>query len=186
MQKHLQKTLQTQSLLQSANRIWIGFSGGVDSTVLLHSLATEPTLKNKLQALHIHHGLSPHADDWAKHCKSVCSDHGVPFQMERVMLREKGSLEQQARFARCVLGCQKSGCTNIKIAIVTHHVIALTHPVRHQSFKLDFVAFCFFFFCSERRTTHPLVAVSLDQMGVQGLEKYKTIHNFENDVTMLH
>ena len=100
MQKHLQKTLQQYPQLQNAKRIWIGFSGGVDSSVLLHALASEPHLKPKLQALHIHHGLSQHADQWVQHCEQACTAHGVALHVERVDVSEQGSLEQQARAAR--------------------------------------------------------------------------------------
>lgn len=100
MQAHLQKNLQTHSLLKSANRIWVGFSGGVDSSVLLHALASEPELKNKLQALHVHHGLSANADKWATQCSEFCHKLGVTLQVEHVSLSDKGSLEQQARTAR--------------------------------------------------------------------------------------
>lgn len=100
MHKHLQKTLQSFPLLKKAKRIWVGFSGGVDSSVLLHALASEPDLKNKIQALHIHHGLSQYADDWVKHCEQICADHDIHIQTERVQLKEKGSIEQQARDAR--------------------------------------------------------------------------------------
>lgn len=100
MHKHLQRTLQNHPLLKAAKRIWVGFSGGVDSAVLLHALATEASLKNKLQALHIHHGLSKNADQWLKHCEQFCQDHGVAIQCEKVQLNQQGSVEQQARFAR--------------------------------------------------------------------------------------
>lgn len=56
-------------------QLLVGFSGGLDSTVLLHRLKLwrdrEPDVQ--LRAMHIHHGLSPHADDWVAHCEAVCS-----------------------------------------------------------------------------------------------------------------
>ena len=51
-------------------RLLVGFSGGLDSTVLLHRLMLwreqEPDVE--LRAIHIHHGLSSHADSWVTHC----------------------------------------------------------------------------------------------------------------------
>ena len=48
----------------------VGFSGGLDSTVLLHWLASSPAVRAAgLCAIHIHHGLQAGADDWAAHCQ---------------------------------------------------------------------------------------------------------------------
>ncbi len=48
---------------------WIAYSGGLDSHVLLHLMARMPV---RLQAVHINHGVSPHAVQWAEHCARVC------------------------------------------------------------------------------------------------------------------
>lgn len=62
-----------------------GFSGGLDSTVLLHLLANAPTARERgLRAVHVHHGLQPAADDWAAHCQQVCDQWQVPLQIVRV------------------------------------------------------------------------------------------------------
>ena len=52
-----------QSLLNltTFRRLFVGFSGGLDSTVLLHLLASRPTLIKKITAVHINHGLSDNA-----------------------------------------------------------------------------------------------------------------------------
>ncbi|MCH9689352.1 MAG: hypothetical protein K0U10_01715, partial [Gammaproteobacteria bacterium] len=54
--------------LLSYSQIVVGFSGGLDSTVLLHILSSDAVLSQKLHAVHIHHGLSPHADAWQASC----------------------------------------------------------------------------------------------------------------------
>ncbi|MBK5553935.1 tRNA lysidine(34) synthetase TilS [Pseudomonas sp. TH03] len=80
----------------------IAFSGGLDSTVLLHLLAylakTEslPTLK----AIHVHHGLQAVADAWPEHCQSMCDALGVPLKVVRVQVQPGASLERAAREAR--------------------------------------------------------------------------------------
>lgn len=51
--------------LPTIHNIWIAYSGGVDSHVLLHLLAQQQTT---LHAVHIHHGLQAQADEWAQHC----------------------------------------------------------------------------------------------------------------------
>ena len=80
----------------------IAFSGGLDSTVLLHLLAHLAKTKHfpALEAIHIHHGLQSAADAWPEHCQSVCDALGVPLQVVRVQVRPGASLERAARDAR--------------------------------------------------------------------------------------
>lgn len=88
----------------SPNRqLLVGFSGGLDSTVLLHRLKCwrdqEPDVE--LRAMHIHHGLSPHAEAWVAHCEALCAAWAIPLLVERVTLKDEGlGVEAQARKAR--------------------------------------------------------------------------------------
>ncbi|WP_095210472.1 tRNA lysidine(34) synthetase TilS [Endozoicomonas ascidiicola] len=81
----------------------VAFSGGVDSTVLLHLMVQ---LRNQghintLNAVHVHHGLSAFADQWAAHCRSLCQQWNVPLTVESVVLKNEGQgIEQAARDAR--------------------------------------------------------------------------------------
>lgn len=82
--------------------LYVAYSGGLDSTVLLCALTS---LKREfaltLSAIHVHHGLSPNADDWLEHCRAQCAHLGVTLISERVDLFEQnGSLEEAARKAR--------------------------------------------------------------------------------------
>ncbi len=68
--------------------ILVGLSGGVDSVVLLHLLARLASSHSwKLSALHVHHGISPHADEWASFCGRFCTALGIPFRVEHVNIR---------------------------------------------------------------------------------------------------
>ncbi|MDE9551216.1 tRNA lysidine(34) synthetase TilS [Xenorhabdus bovienii] len=89
-------------------KILIGFSGGLDSTVLLHLLVQLRYQSHKvirdqiaLRAIHIHHGLNPKADKWVEHCRQICADWKVDFRVEKVSLdiRQNG-IEAAARDAR--------------------------------------------------------------------------------------
>jgi tRNA(Ile)-lysidine synthase len=83
-------------------RVAVGLSGGVDSVVLLDLLcAAAPRHGFRVAAVHVHHGLSPHADAWARFCRKLCRDRGVPLVVRRVGVRKQGrGLEAAARAAR--------------------------------------------------------------------------------------
>ena len=80
----------------------IAFSGGLDSTVLLHLLASLAKIENlpPVSAVHVHHGLQAAADAWPSHCQSVCDSLGVPLRVMRVQVGQGASLERAAREAR--------------------------------------------------------------------------------------
>jgi len=84
-------------------RIVVGYSGGLDSGVLLHALAQMPALRARgLRAVHVHHGLQAGADDWAAHCEATCARLDVPCSVVHVDVpRDSGEgLEAAARAAR--------------------------------------------------------------------------------------
>lgn len=85
-----------------APRVWVAFSGGLDSTVLLHLLATRPEATLPLAAIHVDHGLHPDSPAWAEHCRQVCAALGVPLTVRRLTLRRRPgeSLEALAREGR--------------------------------------------------------------------------------------
>ena len=96
----------TSSLAQRLSphrQFLVAFSGGLDSTVLLHQLVCwrqqEPSIS--LRAVHIHHGISQNADSWVAHCQRLCTQWQVPLVVERVTLAQNGlGLEAEARTAR--------------------------------------------------------------------------------------
>lgn len=86
-----------------AQRLAVALSGGLDSMVLLHVLvALRASWGRALQAVHVHHGLSPHADDWAAFCAQRCAAFGVPLSVHRVQVApdDPSGVEAAARRAR--------------------------------------------------------------------------------------
>lgn len=81
----------------------LALSGGLDSMVLLDLLAS---LRDKvpfyLQAMHVHHGLSPNADSWAEFCQKQCAQRHVPVQIAHVQIHHQQGLgvEAEARQLR--------------------------------------------------------------------------------------
>ena len=86
-----------------SDRYVVALSGGLDS-ISLFSCALPHLLKiyrPVIQILHVHHGLSPLADDWAKHCLAVSEAQGFACHVEYVKVTETGKgLEAAAREAR--------------------------------------------------------------------------------------
>ncbi|OSI15533.1 tRNA lysidine(34) synthetase TilS [Neisseria dentiae] len=84
-------------------RIEAGLSGGLDSVVLLHALsALQQRFGFALTAVHVHHGLSGRADEWADFCRSLCRRLNVPLRVEKVTVAENSRLgiEAEARKQR--------------------------------------------------------------------------------------
>lgn len=86
--------------LNQFHRLIVGFSGGLDSTVLLHVLTTHPALSRRIVAIHINHGISPNATAWQVHCENVCNLFGVRFEACLIEFDQSANLEERARNAR--------------------------------------------------------------------------------------
>jgi tRNA(Ile)-lysidine synthase len=84
--------------------VLVGFSGGLDSSVLLHLLVCVrgqliPDLM--IRAIHIHHGLNPLADSWVKYCQQQCEQWQIPLEVMRVSIDSRhNGIEAAARIAR--------------------------------------------------------------------------------------
>ena len=104
IQDKIYQSFQDNLKQNNANlEILLGFSGGLDSCVLLHLLANMQTqLDFKLKAIHVHHGISPYADDWLNFCKQKCKLLDIEFDAVKVKINKKGSLgiEGEARELR--------------------------------------------------------------------------------------
>lgn len=98
----------------------VALSGGMDSVVLLYALTR---LRNdrafRLSAIHVHHGLSPNADQWAAFCQSICARLNVPCHIAHVELGDPGGkgVERVAREARYAAFGSVSG----EVLCLAHH-----------------------------------------------------------------
>jgi tRNA(Ile)-lysidine synthase len=92
----------TAILPSETEKIFIAYSGGVDSHVLLHLSALTEGFKSKITAVYINHGLQAETDAWAVHCQMVAQALGVKFKCLKVNVQKTAgkSLEELAREAR--------------------------------------------------------------------------------------
>ena len=77
-----------QNLLKLLDQIpgtgccWLAYSGGIDSSVLLHYLhAGREKISRNIKAVHVNHNISKYSDKWAKHCEQVCNEFRIPFEL---------------------------------------------------------------------------------------------------------
>jgi tRNA(Ile)-lysidine synthase len=101
------RLLEKLAELQDAEplRYLVAFSGGLDSTVLLHALAQGADRHRvPVTAVHIDHGLHPESPAWARHCRRVAEAFGCAFLEGKVIVAGNEvaavGLEAAAREAR--------------------------------------------------------------------------------------
>jgi tRNA(Ile)-lysidine synthase len=103
MDLHAHIASRVAAVLAPGERVCVGFSGGLDSVVLLDLLARHaPHAGRALSAVHVHHGLSSNADAWADFCRRFCAARAIPLSIEHVQVDRSSSagLEGAARAAR--------------------------------------------------------------------------------------
>lgn len=89
--------------LDSNDAVSIAFSGGLDSSVLLHGLVgAREQLNFSLRALHVDHSLHDNSRQWSSYCQNVCSELGVRYESTRLQVdvNHPGGIEAAARDAR--------------------------------------------------------------------------------------
>ncbi len=107
----------------SAATLKVAYSGGLDSTVLLHALAgLRPAHRWRLEAVHIQHGLHPQAEAWLDQCRRFCQVLSVPLTVEHARIGSSAGtgLEAAARHARYACLAAHTGPTDV--LLTAHHL----------------------------------------------------------------
>ncbi|MBS0445627.1 MAG: tRNA lysidine(34) synthetase TilS [Proteobacteria bacterium] len=112
-----------------AGRVAVAYSGGRDSTALLHAvLLAAAGTRIEVLALHVHHGLSPNADAWTAHCAVMCrrwaeQGHAVRLHVHRVSGRPPrgASIEAWARDARYAALRAMAVAQSAPVVMLAHH-----------------------------------------------------------------
>ena len=101
-------------------RVFVGFSGGVDSTALL--LAARAASEVPVVALHFNHRLRAEAAAWASHCEALCDRLGVDVVVgvaQADLAGMGGNLEAQARRARYAFFAEQVAAGDV--LLLAHH-----------------------------------------------------------------
>lgn len=106
----------------SAPAVAVAFSGGLDSTALLHAV-TRAVTGQRVVALHVHHGLQPQADAWAAHCRAVAEAWGAAFACSRLSGQPGPgeSLEAWARAGRHQALHDMAQAAGADLLLLAHH-----------------------------------------------------------------
>ena len=96
--------------------IAVAFSGGADSTALL--AAAVQRWPGQVTAIHVHHGLQAAADDFVRHCQTVCASWSVPLHVQHVNARHASGQSpedaaRQARYAALVACAHEHGINSV-------------------------------------------------------------------------
>jgi tRNA(Ile)-lysidine synthase len=99
----LSEALQQALRTHPDGTLCVAFSGGPDSTAVLHALAHLSEARERgLRALHVDHGLQTESAHWAAHCRAFCATLGIPCDVRVAQVNRAAAvgLEAAAREAR--------------------------------------------------------------------------------------
>jgi tRNA(Ile)-lysidine synthase len=100
-------------------RVLALLSGGADSVCLLH-VALELLGSERVQALHVNHGLRPAAGDDERFCTGLCRRLGVELHVERVQVPSGGNVESLARAARYAAAERVRAASGLQLIATGH------------------------------------------------------------------
>lgn len=108
--------------------VLVAFSGGADSSALLHLIVNDSKMNGySVHAAHFHHGIrGDEADRDAEFCRSVAEKYGIPFHIEQAdipaLAKANGnSVEAEARERRYAFFDRVMRENGIPILVTAHH-----------------------------------------------------------------
>ena len=118
-----------QQSIDFKKKIYIAFSGGIDSSVLVDILGKNAfKLKLNITVIHVNHNISSNSLIWMKHCKEFCSKLGLNFISEEVnIISSGGGIESAARKARYKIFSKY--LNNEEQILTAHHMNDVTETI---------------------------------------------------------
>ena len=121
---HAALTLALAGARAGGERVALALSGGRDSVALLDVAASVcASMGVELVALHVHHGLSAHADEWAAFSARAAGARGIAFAQQRVHLQAAPpqGIEAAARDARYAALAALAKAAGARMVLLAHH-----------------------------------------------------------------
>ncbi len=88
-----------KNLIKKHKNFLIGYSGGLDSTVLLYSLNKFKKYIN-IRAIHINHNIICISKEWEKNCINFCKKNKIQLIKKNIYIKKKSNLENKLRIKR--------------------------------------------------------------------------------------
>ena len=125
------------NLVDPNKNIIVAFSGGGDSSALLHfcyDLNQNGLLQGNLSAIHINHSLNKESDHWEDHCKIFCEERNIPLQSHGINIDvKKSGLESAARNARYKIF--KDALQSNDQLLMAHHADDVAETILYRLFR---------------------------------------------------
>ena len=119
--RDIRQLLEAELTTLAPGPILVAFSGGLDSTTLLHALAQSPAARERgLRAVHVNHGLHSDSAMWERHCQAFASALGVEILLRRVEVARRSDLGLEASARRARYG-------EIETLLGVGEILALAH-----------------------------------------------------------
>ncbi|WP_348769490.1 tRNA lysidine(34) synthetase TilS [Buchnera aphidicola] len=100
----------------------VAYSGGMDSTVLLHQLIKikQKNRQISVRAIHINHNIHTNSTKWKVHCITFCKTYNIPLIVEEIDINITNNIEEQLRIRRYNLIYKH--LLNDEILLTGHHL----------------------------------------------------------------
>ncbi len=108
-----------KKLIKKYKNFLVGYSGGLDSTILLYLLKKNKKKNNNIRAIHINHNTNYLCIKWEKHCIKFCKKIKIQLIIKRIFNKYKKNIENNLRNER--YNIYKKYIKKNEILLTAHH-----------------------------------------------------------------
>lgn len=121
--RELKSRIDALKIDPTATMFCVAFSGGIDSTVLLHAMARvcSKTPAISLRAIHVNHQLHEQADQWAEHCRQVCVELHVSLEVHRITVNLNSGIGPEAAARQARYNLFRERMRPDEVIVTAHH-----------------------------------------------------------------